>query len=179
MAACIGKPKGDICVTWSKNSCLEWGVCVLRRVSCLLPVGWRLRQKRGSSRYDTTVSKNWPPRPSLPPYEAPNRLVLYSESFRLHNTAVSWTQLRFAWAWRTVSTECRSHAAGRVGVNTTGRRQRRNVARCPPVAAQGQLNVSDDMTPARKNAHSTSAALRSEAVAQNEYSHARINRVED
>lgn len=47
-----------------------------------------------------------------------------------------------------------SHAAES---NTTGSRQSRNVVHCPPVAAQLQLNVSDDMTVARKNAHSSAA----------------------
>lgn len=64
-------------------------------------------------------------------------------------------QLKFAWAWDMVSTDC-SHAARS---NTTGRRQWRNAVRRPPVAAWAQLNVSDDMTPVRKNAHCSSAAL--------------------
>ncbi len=54
-----------------------------------------------------------------------------------------------------LSADC-SHAAKS---NTTGRRRWRNAVRCPPVVARAQLNVSDDMTPARKNAHSSSTAL--------------------
>ncbi|KAA8586905.1 hypothetical protein FQN60_000741 [Etheostoma spectabile] len=54
-----------------------------------------------------------------------------------------------------LSMDC-SHAAKS---NTTGRRQWRNAVRSPPVAARAQLNVSDDMTLACKNAHSSSTVL--------------------
>lgn len=54
-----------------------------------------------------------------------------------------------------LSTDC-SHAEKS---NTTGRRQWRNAVRCPLVADRAQLNVSDDMTLARKNAHSSSTVL--------------------
>lgn len=59
-----------------------------------------------------------------------------------------------------LSTDC-SHAARS---NTTGCRRWRNAVRCPPVAARAQLNVSDDMTVARKNAHSCSTTTLSDTV---------------
>lgn len=53
----------------------------------------------------------------------------------------------------------RGPAATRRTAAQQGGSQGRNAVRCPPVAARVQLNVSDDMTLARKNAHSSGTAL--------------------
>lgn len=64
-------------------------------------------------------------------------------------------RLRFAWARTHGSTDC-SHASRS---NIEAGRQWRNAVCWPPVVVRGQLNISDDMTLARKNAHSSNTVL--------------------
>lgn len=64
-------------------------------------------------------------------------------------------QLKFA-RGRTCSPQT---AATRRGATQGAGRQRRNAVRGPPAALRGQLNVSDDMTLTRKNAHCSITAL--------------------